>query len=130
MKKFFMAALIFTIMIFFAQVEAAKISCADSVFAFGTIAQKLGEWNCTPLKIWYGGDELNNAENIKYMNDLAEGSGFEKKFSACMVFYSDFHSPPDDGKISAWNYDSDYKNWSWYFGLYEDGKWKLMTWGY
>ena len=111
-----------------AQVEA--ISYEDSTFAVEIINQKLREWKCTPLRIQYGGDELNNAENIAYMNDLAEGHGFDKKFSACMVFYSDFHSPPDDGTLSAWNYDTDYKNWSWYFGLYEDGEWKLLTWGY
>lgn len=126
MRKF-LTTLIFLLMIT-AQVEA--ISYEDSTFAIETINQKLREWKCTPLRIQYGGDELNNAENIAYMNDLAKGHGFDKKFSACMVFYSDFHSPPDDGTLSAWNYDSDYKNWSWYFGLYEDGEWKLLTWGY
>ncbi len=126
MKKFF-ATLALAIM-FAAQAEA--VSCEDSSFAFDTINHKLREWKCTPLKIWYGGDELNNAENIAYMNDLAAGKGFEKKFTACMVFYSDFHSPPDDGTISAWNHDTDYKNWSWYFGRYKDGTWHLMTWGY
>ena len=126
MKKFF--ATLIVLLMMSAQVEA--ISCEDSTFAVETINQRLREWNCTPLRIQYGGDELNNAENIKYMNDLAEGHGFEKNFSACMVFYSDFHSPPDNGEISAWNYDTDYKNWSWYFGLYSDGKWKLLTWGY
>ena len=112
-----------------AQVEA--ISYEDSTLAIDTINKKLREWKCTPLRIQYGGDALNNAENIAYMNDLAEGHGFERKFIACMVFYSDFHSPSDDGEISAWNYDSDYKNWSWYFGLYApDGTWQLLTWGY
>ena len=128
MKKFF--ATLIVLLIFSAQVEA--ISYEDSTSAIETINQKLREWKCTPLRIQYGGDELNNAENIKYMNELAEGQGFEKKFSACMVFYTDFISPtdPHDGKITAWNYDSEYKNYSWYFGLYEDGKWKLMTSGY
>ncbi len=111
-----------------AQVEA--ISYENSTFAVETINQKLREWKCTPLRIQYGGDELNNAENIAYMNDLAEGHGFDKKFTACMVFFTDFRSPKDDGTLSAWNYDTDYKNYSWYFGLYEDGEWKLLTWGY
>lgn len=70
---------VFAIMTFAAQVEA--VSCEDSTFAFDTINRKLREWNCTPLKIWYGGDELNNAENIAYMNEFAEGKGFEKKFT-------------------------------------------------
>ena len=126
MKKFF--ATLIVLLTFSFQAEA--ITCEDSTFAIETINQTLCEWKCTPLKIQYGGDELNSAKNIAYMNELAEGKGFEKKFSACMVFYTDFISPPDDGKISAWNYDSEYKNYSWYFGLYEDGTWKLLTWGY
>lgn len=126
MIKFFATPIVLLIMT--AQVEA--ISYEDSTFAIDTINQKLREWKCTPLRIQYGGDELNNAENIAYMNELAEGHGFEKEFTACMVFFTDFHSPPDDGKITAWNYDSDYKNYSWYFGLYKDGTWKLLTWGY
>ena len=126
MKKF----LVTLIALFMISAQVEAISYEDSTFAVETINQKLREWKCTPLKIWYGGDELNNAENIAYMNELAEGQGFEKNFTACMVFYSDFHSPKDDGNISAWNYDSDYKNYSWYFGLYSDGTWKLLTWGY
>lgn len=127
MKKF-LTTLICLLMM---SAQASAISYNDSTFAIDTINQKLREWKCTPLRIQYGGDVLNNAENIKYMNDLAEGQGLERKFIACMVFYSDFHSPTDDGEISAWNYDTDYKNWSWYFGLYEpDGTWKLLTWGY
>ena len=126
MKKF----LVTLIALFMISAQVEAISYEDSTFAVETINKKLREWKCTPLKIWYGGDELNNAENIAYMNELAEGQGFEKNFTACMVFYSDFHSPKDDGNISAWNYDSDYKNYSWYFGLYSDGTWKLLTWGY
>ncbi|MBD3878182.1 MAG: hypothetical protein SR1Q5_00640 [Quinella sp. 1Q5] len=126
MRKFLTALVMLLMMV--APVEA--IGYEDSTFAIDTINQKLREWKCTPLKIQYGGDEFNNAENIKYINELAEAHGYEKKFTACMVFYSDFHSPPDDGTISAWNHDSDYKNWSWYFGRYVDGTWKLLTWGY
>ena len=126
MKKFFATLIV----LFTFSFQAEAITCEDSTFAIETINQTLREWKCTPLKIQYGGDELNSAENIAYMNELAEGKGFEKKFSACMVFYTDFISPPDDGKISAWNYDSEYKNYSWYFGFYEDGTWKLLTWGY
>ena len=98
MKKFFATLIVLLMM----SVQVEAISCEDSTFAIDTINQKLREWKCTPLRIQYGGDELNNAENIAYMNELAEGHGFEKNFSACMVFYTDFHSPPDDGEISAW----------------------------
>lgn len=128
MKKFFAMLMAVAIMTFAEQVEA--ISCEDSTFAFNTINQQLHGWKCTPLKIWYGGDELNNAENIKYMNEFAKGNGFEPEFTACMVFYSDFHTPRAEENQTTFNHDSDYKNWSWYFGLYKDGTWKLLTFGY
>ena len=131
MKKFFAATLIFAVMIFCAQAQAREISSADSTFAFETINQRLKEWNCTPIKIWFSGIPLDDRENVAYMNRLADGYGFDKNFTACMIFYSDFKSPPDphDGKVTAWNYDSVYKDYSWYFGLY-NGEWILMTNGY
>lgn len=135
MKKFFAAILAVTIMTFMTfatQVDAARLTQRDATFAFDAITQKLTWWNCTPLKIWYSGIALDDADNVKYMNELAQSHGYHKKFSACMIFYSDFISPPDphDGKVTAWNYDSEYKNYSWYFGLYDDGEWKLLTFGY
>ena len=133
MKKLFATILIVAVMLTCAQVNAAKkLTAADADFAFTTITQKLRWWNCTPLNIRWSGIDLEKAENVKYMNDLAQGHGLYKKFTACMVFYSDFISPPDphDGKVTAWNYDKEYKNYSWYFGLYDDGEWKLLTFGY
>lgn len=131
MKKFF-AAVTVLLMISCAQnVFAAEISSADATFAVETINQRLKEWNCTPLKIWFSEIPLDDPENVAYMNKLADSRGFDKNFTACMVFYSDFRSPPDphDGKITAWNYDSDYKDYTWYFGLY-NGEWILMSNGY
>lgn len=133
MKKLSATILAVAVMLTCAQVDAARqLTAADSDFAFTTIEQKLRWWNCTPLNIRWSGIELDNAENVAYMNDLAEDHGLHKKFTACMVFYSDFRSPPDphDGKVTAWNYDSVYKNYTWYFGLYDDSEWKLMTFGY
>ena len=131
MKKFFAITAAVVLLMFCAQVDAAEISSADATCAVETINQRLREWNCTPLKIWNSGIALDDAENVAYMNQLADSRGFDKNFTACMIFYTDFKSPPDphDGKVTAWNYDSVYKNYSWYFGLY-DGKWILMTNGY
>ncbi|MBR1646737.1 MAG: hypothetical protein IJ685_08170 [Selenomonadaceae bacterium] len=112
MKKFF-AGILFVLMIFCPQAQAREISSADSTFAIETINNELRKWNCTPLKIWFSKIPLDDAENVAYMNQLADGYGFDKRFTACMVFYSDFKSPPDphDGKPTAWNYDSEYKNY-------------------
>ncbi|MBQ7476487.1 MAG: hypothetical protein IJT06_03740 [Selenomonadaceae bacterium] len=144
MKKFFVAVLAFSILIFSASAQAKyiQVDYGDSkIFTRCEIAtcmeiieKNLNEWGCTLKSVRYVGDEISNTkENIKYLNELAESRNFQKKFSKCLLFETDFISPPDphDGKITAWNYDSEYKNYGWYFGFYEvDGEWKLLTSGY
>lgn len=131
MKKIFATILAVGLIFLSAQAHAKEISSEDATFAVETINQRLKDWKCTPLKIWYSEIPLDDAENVKYMNELASGKNLEPKFTACMVFYSNFMSPPDphDGKPTAWTYDKEYKDYNWYFGLYE-GKWILMTNGY
>ena len=131
MKKFFATILVVGLIFLSAQAQARELTAEDEAFAKEAITNELTEWGCTPLKIWFSGTPIEDAENVKYMNDLASGKNLEPKFTACMLFYSNFMSPPDphDGKPTAWTYDKEYKDYSWYFGLYE-GKWILMTNGY
>ena len=117
MKKFF--AMLIVLLMFSAQVEA--ISYEDSTFAVETINNKLRDWKCAPLKIWYGD---SRQEDLDYINSLERGH-----FTACMVFYSDFHTPPAEDNATTFEPDADYKNWSWYFGLCND-KWEVVTYGY
>lgn len=144
MQKIFAMTLAFVILIFSSQVKAADVSvdygnskiftARDMNYCIYVIQKILDEWGCTLKNVRYVGDEISNsAENIKYVNELAAGHKFSKKFSKCLIFETDFISPPDphDGKITAWNYDSEYKNYVWYFGFYEvDGRWKLLSNGY
>lgn len=144
MKKFSVMMLALMILIFSSQVKAADVlveygnsnifTKREMNYCIYKIQKNLNEWGCKLLRVRYVGDEISNsAENIKYMNELAKGKNFGKKFTKCMVFKTDFMSPPDphDGKITAWNYDSEYTNYEWFFGFYEvNGKWKLMTMGY
>lgn len=144
MKKIFSMAFALMMLVFATPAQAADFSVdyGDSkVFTYreidnciAVINERLTEMGCTLKNVRYVGDEISNSkENIKYMNELAKGNKFKKKFTQCMMFKTDFQSPPDphDGKPTAWNYDSEYKDYEWYFGFYEvDGEWKLMTWGY
>lgn len=134
----------FLVLIFSSQVEAADVkidygnskvfSKADMDFCIEVIKKQLEENGCTLHSVTYVGDEKSNSkENIKYMNSLAEGNNFKKKFSKCLFLKTDFLSPkdPKDGKVTAWRYDTEYKDYDWYFGFYEvDGEWKLLTFGY
>ena len=144
MKKICAMILAAVILIFSSQVQAADVKVdygnsniftrREMNYCIYKIQKNLNEWGCTLKNIRYVGDEISNSdENIKYVNDLAKGHKFQRKFTKCLVFETDFISPPDphDGKITAWNYDSEYKNYVWYFGFYEvDGKWKLLSMGY
>lgn len=144
MKKIFAMMLALVILIFSSQVQAADVSIdygkskiftrRDMNYCIYVIQKNLNEWGCTLKNVRYVGDEISNSEeNIKYVNDLAKSHKFSKKFSKCLIFETDFISPPDphDGKITAWNYDSAYNDYKWIFGFYEvDGKWKLLTSGY
>ena len=144
MKKVCAMMLAFLILIFSAQVQAADVKVdygnskiftkRDMNYCIYVIQKNLNDWGCTLLNVRYVGDEFSNStENIKYMNELAESHKFTKKFTKCMVFKTDFISPPDphDGKITSWNYDTKYSDYEWYFGFYKvDGKWKLMSMGY
>ena len=143
MKKIFLTICLTVILIFSAKVQAADFnfeidygqskifSQAEMDFCIEIIRSKLEPSGCKIRNVRYAGDEFNSHKNRKYLNSLAEGHGLKKKFTKCMLFYSDFKSPPDDGKISAWNYDSEYKDWQWWFGFYKiDGEWKLLTEGH
>lgn len=144
MKNFFAVTLAFAILIFSSQVQAAVVTIdyGDSKTftkreinsCITTIQEELERWNCTLLRVRYVGDEISNSkENISYLNELAESRNFKPEFCACLVFQTDFMSPPDphDGKITAWDYDTEYKDFTWYFGFYQPtGEWKLLTSGY
>ena len=144
MRKILSVMLLAAVVIFSTHSQAATeftidygkskiFSKADMDYAIGIIRYELGRSGCTLLRVRYAGDNYYSHENRKYLNSLAESRGFDKKFTKCMVFFSDYMSPPDphDGKPTAWNYDSEYKDWTWYFGFYkEDGEWKLLSDGY
>lgn len=141
-KKIFFAAMIFTLTVFSAQVEAedeptidygnSKIfSQAEMDFCIEKIKNDYKDNGVKILNIRYAGDNYNSHENRKYLNSLAEGHGLKKKFSKCMVFFIDYRTPPDDGRIFAWEPDTVYKDWQYWFGFYKpDGEWKYLTSGY
>lgn len=85
---------------------------------------------CELHQIRYVGDECNNDEKIKWMNDLSDTNDLEPKFSQCIQFECDFHSPIKESDMDAFNPDEEYTDWSWWLARTEDGEWHLMTWGY
>lgn len=101
-------------------------SAADMDAAVGLIKNEFAAWDgCELHSIRYGSDRCNSEENVKWMNDLG---GKDAKFTQCIEFVSDFHSPKDGG--DGWIADHEYTNWRWWLARTDNGAWKLMTWGY
>ena len=86
---------------------------------------------CELHSIRYTDDDYCNTEaNIDWMNDLAEGRGYEPNFTQCIAFFSSFHSPKHSENVTSFNIDQEYEDWSWYLARIDDGDWQLMTFGY
>ena len=97
----------------------------DMDSAITLIKNEFSVWEgCELHSITYAGDDSNSAENIKWMNEL----GKDKKYTQCIEFKSNFHSPVEGG--GAWEADQEYKDWQWWLAREDGGGWELLTWGY
>ena len=107
-------------------------SYKDITSAIIIIKDMFRKWDgCKLNSIRYTDDDYcNTEENIKWMNELAKGQGYEPNFTQCIAFFSDFHSPSEANNKTTFNSDQEYKNWSWYLARKDNGEWKLMTFGY
>ena len=105
----------------------------DMDSAISIIKEMFSRWDgCELHSIRYTDDDYcNTKENIDWMNELAEGRGYEPNFTQCIAFFSSFHSPKDDENNSTvFNTDSEYEDWSWYLARRDGGEWKLLCFGY
>ena len=101
----------------------------DMEAAIKVILKEFDSWDgCEMHFITYGGDDLCNEDNIEWLNDLKKDHDKGDEFTQRIEFTSNFHSPKDGGE--GWNADTEYTSWQWWLARSEDGKWKLMTWGY
>ena len=86
-------------------------------------------WNgCKLSSISYAGDECNSEENLSWLNSLKDG----KNYTQCIEFITDFHSPVDEEDLegTAWEPDTDYKDYQWWLAREDGGAWELVSWGY
>ena len=91
--------------------------------------------DCELHGIRYAGDEANNGENLEWLNSLREvrsnipPEDVGKKYVRVAEFLSDFHSPVEEGPY-AWELDMEYRDYQWWLGRLEDGRWEIVSWGY
>ncbi len=105
--------------------ESSLFSKEEMDAAAALIRAEFDRWEgCEMHSLRYAGDEACTEENLAWMNSLKEGS----RFTRCIEFVSDFHSPAEGG--GAWAPDEEYTDWQWWLAGTEDGDWVLVTWGY
>ena len=75
-------------------------------------------------------DQENDEFLAKYqwLNSLKDGANYTQ----CMEFLSSFHSPTEEADLegTAWEPDTEYKDYQWWLARSEGGEWELVTWGY
>lgn len=97
--------------------------------AIKLIRKEFAGWTgCELHNIRYTSDDCNSKENIKSVNSLADG----KKYTQCIKFRTDFHSPTknEDLEKTAWEPDKEYKDYEWTLAREDDGNWELVNCGY
>lgn len=139
MKKKILTAVMIAVILILNKVTASEridyghseiFSREDMDSAITIIKENFQRWECEIHSIRYTDDEYcNTEENIKWMNELAEGRNIDIKFDECIAFFSDFHSPRNNNNVTLES-DIEYKNWTWYFARSNKGQWHLMTFGY
>jgi len=91
--------------------------------------------DCELHSVRYAGDAADNGENLEWLNSLREvrsnipPEDVGKKYTHVAEFLSDFHSPVEEGPY-AWEIDMEYKDYQWWLGRLEDGRWEIASWGY
>lgn len=97
---------------------------ADMDEAIALINAEFSAWTgCEMHSLRYAGDDVNNSENLAWMNELSD-----KEYAQVIEFLSDFHSPVEGG--GSWEADTEYNDWNWWLARTEGGNWELLTWGY
>lgn len=132
MKNFIVAALCCVMTAAEVDYGASEIySRAEMDSAIRLVQEMFSNWRgCEMKNIRYGGDEANNAENLRWMNNLAPAHGYAPEFTQCIEFLTDFYVSPEAEKYTTFNPDSVYKDFQWWLARTKDGDWVLLTFGY
>lgn len=98
--------------------------------AIALINEEFKGWDgCVMRNIRYAGDEVNNAENVAWLNEIAKEKP-DGDYTDCIEFFTDFHSPVDSEEAGAWEPDTDYNDYQWWLGRADGSDWTLISWGY
>ncbi len=101
-----------------------RFTVADMDDARGLIEEAFEAYEgCEMHSLRYAGDACVTQENLAWLGGLND-----KKYTDCMEFLSDFHSPVAGG--GAWEPDKEYTDYQWWLAREEGGEWELVPRGY
>ena len=100
--------------------------------AIAVINDRFAEWGegFTLKNIRFAGDDANSEENIRWINEVAEGQDKDPVYLEVMELLTDFHTPSEFKDVTAWEADQDYTDYQWWFGRTKGGSWELLSTGY
>ena len=92
--------------------------------AVAVLRAEFDTWQgCALRSVRYAGDVCSDPANLEWMNSLGGG----KTYTACIAFFTDFHSPAENsGSLDP---DATYTDYPWWFARTFGGDWELMTCG-
>ena len=108
-------------------------SMEDREAAVRVILAEFRSWTGFDLhSVRYTSDECGSAENLSWLNQIAPVPVSKNGFTQCIRFESDFHTTPQFSREEFGGFmpDYEYRDWQWWLGRVDGGKWYLVTWGY
>jgi D-alanyl-D-alanine carboxypeptidase len=97
--------------------------------AMDKVMAEFDTWKgCEFGELRFAGDGASNEENLAWLNEISDGAGYTQ----CMQLLMDFHSPSseEDLKGTAWEPDTEYKDYEWWLARTDGGEWTIVTNGY
>jgi D-alanyl-D-alanine carboxypeptidase len=97
--------------------------------AMDKVMAEFDTWKgCEFGELRFPGDEASNEENLAWINEISDGAGYTQ----CMKLLMDFRSPSseEDLKGTAWEPDTEYKDYEWWLARTDGGEWTIVTFGY
>lgn len=109
--------------------NSSKYSIDEMTKAIDIVKEKVNSWNgCTLHSIRYSSDYENNAENLKWLNEIALSYNKSGAYVECIMFKVDFST--SDNVTNGFNSNFEYTDYQFWLAREKNGKWVLLTWGY
>ena len=110
--------------------ESKLYTHEDMDAAVKVIMAEFDTWTGTSMQHVRFTDDATCKNDVAYCNSL-KADDAATDYDEAIVIKTDFHSPSaEEAKGTAWEPDTDYKDYEWHLARTNKGEWVLLTWGY